>query len=204
MWHKYPNSKCTHVVSIDTINRSIDPQTGIIRTERVLGCKQKAPMWIVKVGFIPMLARISTYIYPSVIWRLGRCIRPRNIFCWSSHSKRYNHICQPLPITIRDLLRANPLYTCFRHPDILPANSRNSGPDGTLAVSSGRSRKMACTAIRAKRPTGEIWLHWCPTEPMGRTTSGPVAGRLIRHTSLLHFDFSLFVISRIPLFHSLR
>lgn len=62
MWHKYPNSKCTHVVSIDTINRSIDPQTGIIRTERVLGCKQKAPMWIVKVSFIPMLASISTHI----------------------------------------------------------------------------------------------------------------------------------------------
>jgi len=56
MWHKYPNSKCTHVVSIDTIDRSIDPQTGIIRTERVLGCKQKAPMWIVKVSSISMLA----------------------------------------------------------------------------------------------------------------------------------------------------
>ena len=49
MWHKYPNSKCTHVVSIDTIDRSVDPKTGIIRTERVLGCKQKAPLWIVKV-----------------------------------------------------------------------------------------------------------------------------------------------------------
>lgn len=49
MWHKYPNSKCTHVVSIDTIDRSVDPVTGIIRTERVLGCKQKAPIWIVKV-----------------------------------------------------------------------------------------------------------------------------------------------------------
>jgi hypothetical protein len=49
MWHKYPNSKCTHVISIDTIDRSVDPKTGIIRTERVLGCKQKAPLWIVKL-----------------------------------------------------------------------------------------------------------------------------------------------------------
>ncbi|CAA7259959.1 unnamed protein product [Cyclocybe aegerita] len=49
MWHKYPNSRCTHVVSIDTIDRTVDPVTGIIRTERVMGCKQKAPLWIVKV-----------------------------------------------------------------------------------------------------------------------------------------------------------
>jgi len=49
MWHKYPNSKCTHVVSVDVLDRSVDPKTGIIRTERILGCKQKAPLWIVKV-----------------------------------------------------------------------------------------------------------------------------------------------------------
>lgn len=50
MWHKYPNPHCTHVQTIDVLDRSVDPQTGIIRTERVLGCKQKAPGWIVKVG----------------------------------------------------------------------------------------------------------------------------------------------------------
>lgn len=49
MWHKYPNPHCSHVVTIDVLDRSVDPKTGIIRTERVLGCKQKAPMWIVKV-----------------------------------------------------------------------------------------------------------------------------------------------------------
>jgi len=30
--------------------RSIDPETGIIRTERVIGCTQKAPGWIVRVS----------------------------------------------------------------------------------------------------------------------------------------------------------
>ncbi|KAF8922207.1 PRELI-like family-domain-containing protein [Mucidula mucida] len=49
MWHKYPNPKCSHVVSIDVLDRSVDPVTGIIRTERVLGCKQKAPGWILKM-----------------------------------------------------------------------------------------------------------------------------------------------------------
>ncbi|KAJ7275464.1 PRELI-like family-domain-containing protein [Mycena haematopus] len=46
MWHKYPNPKCSHVVSIDVLDRTVDPKTGVIRTERILGCKQKTPGWI--------------------------------------------------------------------------------------------------------------------------------------------------------------
>jgi hypothetical protein len=49
MWHKYPNPHCTHVQTIDVLDRTVDPETGIIRTERVLGCTQKTPKWIVKV-----------------------------------------------------------------------------------------------------------------------------------------------------------
>lgn len=52
MWHKYPNAHCTHVQTIDVLDRTVDPETGIIRTERVLGCKQKTPTWIVKVCII--------------------------------------------------------------------------------------------------------------------------------------------------------
>jgi hypothetical protein len=52
MWHKYPNPKCSHVVSVDVLDRSVDPETGIIRTERVLGCKQKSPTWILKVRLL--------------------------------------------------------------------------------------------------------------------------------------------------------
>lgn len=54
MWHKYPNPHCTHVVTVDTLSRTVDPGSGVIRTERLLGCKQKAPAWIVKVGlYVP-------------------------------------------------------------------------------------------------------------------------------------------------------
>ncbi|EIN13409.1 MSF1-domain-containing protein [Punctularia strigosozonata HHB-11173 SS5] len=49
MWHKYPNPHCSHVISVDVVDRSVDPNTGIIRTERILGCKQKAPAWILKL-----------------------------------------------------------------------------------------------------------------------------------------------------------
>lgn len=49
MWHKYPNPHCSHVLTVDVVGRSVDPKTGIIRTERILGCKQKAPAMITKV-----------------------------------------------------------------------------------------------------------------------------------------------------------
>uniref|UniRef100_A0AB74UL73 MSF1-domain-containing protein n=1 Tax=Neonothopanus gardneri TaxID=1069186 RepID=A0AB74UL73_9AGAR len=67
MWHKYPNPKCSHVVSIDVVDRSVDPETGIIRTERVLGCKQKAPKWIVKLfgGSEDAFVREISFIDPK-------------------------------------------------------------------------------------------------------------------------------------------
>ena len=61
MWHKYPNPHCSHVVTVDVLDRSVDPHTGIIRTERVLGCKQRAPTWIVKVRF--SLSYPRRYLY---------------------------------------------------------------------------------------------------------------------------------------------
>jgi len=57
MWYKYPNPHCSHVVTVDVIDRFVDPSTGIIRTERVLGCKQRSPTWIVKVRFVPSHSR---------------------------------------------------------------------------------------------------------------------------------------------------
>ncbi|EMD41649.1 hypothetical protein CERSUDRAFT_110224 [Gelatoporia subvermispora B] len=67
MWHKYPNPHCTHVVTIDVVDRSVDPQTGIIRTERILGCKQKAPTWIVRVfgGSEDAFVREVSYVDPK-------------------------------------------------------------------------------------------------------------------------------------------
>jgi len=67
MWHKYPNPKCSHVISVDVVDRSVDPQTGIIRTERVLGCKQKAPSWIVKLfgGSEDAFVREISFVDPA-------------------------------------------------------------------------------------------------------------------------------------------
>ncbi|KAG8937248.1 hypothetical protein FRC03_010102 [Tulasnella sp. 419] len=49
IWQKYPNPHSGHVISVDVLDRSIDGETGIIRTERILGCKQSAPKWVVRM-----------------------------------------------------------------------------------------------------------------------------------------------------------
>jgi len=67
MWHKYPNPHCTHVVTIDVVDRTVDSNTGVIRTERVLGCKQKTPRWIVKLfgGSEDAFVREISFVDPA-------------------------------------------------------------------------------------------------------------------------------------------
>jgi len=47
-WRKYCpwNEKTPHVIAVDTLSRSVDPNTGILRTERLITCKQSAPKWL--------------------------------------------------------------------------------------------------------------------------------------------------------------
>lgn len=47
-WRKYGpwNNKSEHVIAVDTLSRTVDPATGILRTERLITCKQTAPEWI--------------------------------------------------------------------------------------------------------------------------------------------------------------
>lgn len=47
-WMKYCpwNDKSTHVIAVDTLSRSVDAETGVLRTERLITCKQSAPKWL--------------------------------------------------------------------------------------------------------------------------------------------------------------
>lgn len=47
-WRKYCpwNEQSTHVIAVDTLSRYVDPGTGILRTERLITCKQSAPKWL--------------------------------------------------------------------------------------------------------------------------------------------------------------
>lgn len=81
VWQKYPNPATAHVISVDTIGRTVDPTTGVVRTsvlfssffslggalgvcphsfdvgffllfrERVIGCKQSAPVRVFSLFF---------------------------------------------------------------------------------------------------------------------------------------------------------
>ncbi|KAG0224888.1 hypothetical protein BGW42_008313 [Actinomortierella wolfii] len=47
-WRKYPNEQCPHVIAVDILDRHVDPETGILHTERLLTCKQNAPAMVLK------------------------------------------------------------------------------------------------------------------------------------------------------------
>ncbi|KAF2441732.1 MSF1-domain-containing protein [Karstenula rhodostoma CBS 690.94] len=50
-WRKYGpwNESCKHVIAVDTLSRTVDPSTGILRTERLITCKQTAPKWVLSL-----------------------------------------------------------------------------------------------------------------------------------------------------------
>ncbi|EMC97678.1 hypothetical protein BAUCODRAFT_461142 [Baudoinia panamericana UAMH 10762] len=47
-WRKYCpwNDKASHVLAVDTLSRSFDPATHLLRTERLITCRQAAPSWL--------------------------------------------------------------------------------------------------------------------------------------------------------------
>ncbi|SAM81347.1 related to protein involved in intramitochondrial protein sorting [Ustilago bromivora] len=49
VWNKYPNPHADHVVSVDVLDQSFDPNSGQLRTERIIGVRQGAPGWLVRL-----------------------------------------------------------------------------------------------------------------------------------------------------------
>lgn len=45
-WKKYPNELTTHVVAVDILRREVDENTGVLRTERLITCKQNVPRFV--------------------------------------------------------------------------------------------------------------------------------------------------------------
>lgn len=37
------------MIAVDTLDRTVDPHTGILRSERLITCKQNAPRWLLKL-----------------------------------------------------------------------------------------------------------------------------------------------------------
>ncbi|KAH8693115.1 putative mitochondrial protein sorting [Talaromyces proteolyticus] len=60
-WRKYCpwNDKSTHVKAVDTLSRTVEPSTGLLRTERLITCQQTVPRWVLSLfGGSPL-----SYVY---------------------------------------------------------------------------------------------------------------------------------------------
>ncbi|KAI1490260.1 MSF1-domain-containing protein [Biscogniauxia mediterranea] len=68
-WRKYCpwNDKSTHVIAVDTLSRQVDPATGILRTERLITCKQSAPDWLKSIigGMETSQVFETSYVNPA-------------------------------------------------------------------------------------------------------------------------------------------
>jgi hypothetical protein len=42
-WRKYPNDNSQHVLHVDILSREVCPKTGVLKTERLITCKQNVP-----------------------------------------------------------------------------------------------------------------------------------------------------------------
>lgn len=45
-WKKYPNEMSSQVVAVDVLRREIDPDTKVLKTERLITCEQAIPGWL--------------------------------------------------------------------------------------------------------------------------------------------------------------
>ncbi|KAJ1736408.1 Phospholipid metabolism protein [Coemansia sp. BCRC 34490] len=48
-WRKYPNDKTPHVRHVEVLNQEVDPETGVLRTERLIMVKQNVPTLLKKL-----------------------------------------------------------------------------------------------------------------------------------------------------------
>ncbi|KAJ1917963.1 Phospholipid metabolism protein [Mycoemilia scoparia] len=48
-FRKYPNDKTPHVQHVEVLNQEIDPETGVLKTERLIMVKQNAPRLMMKL-----------------------------------------------------------------------------------------------------------------------------------------------------------
>ncbi|KAI1418371.1 MSF1-domain-containing protein [Hypoxylon sp. FL1857] len=81
-WRKYCpwNDKSTHVIAVDTLAREVDPATGILRTERLITCKQSAPEWlksmmgcmetsqVFETSYVDPVAKTVTMVSQNITW----------------------------------------------------------------------------------------------------------------------------------------
>ncbi|KAG5219985.1 Adrenoleukodystrophy protein [Salix suchowensis] len=96
MWHKYPNPHCSHVVTVDTLSRTIDPKTGIVRTERVLalfGGSEDA--FVREISFIdPATQRATITSVNLSLSQFATCLEQVQYFPSSPHRTAFSQTAE--------------------------------------------------------------------------------------------------------------
>ncbi|KAI8879890.1 MSF1-domain-containing protein [Backusella circina FSU 941] len=62
-WQKYPNDHSAHIQHVDVLDRRVDPETGILITERLLTVKHNVPKFFLKIlgtGETQFVREVST------------------------------------------------------------------------------------------------------------------------------------------------
>ena len=70
-WRKYPNEGSPHVQAVDILNQHVDPETGILTTERLFTVTQNVPTIILKVYIFKHIEYHPCNTKPAVDTWLG-------------------------------------------------------------------------------------------------------------------------------------
>lgn len=97
-WQKYPNELSTHVTSVDILNRDFDLQRNVLRTERLITCKQSIPQWI--TYFIGVPER-------SFVREVSEVDLKHKTLVMKSHNLSFDHL-----ITINETVMYRPDSEC--------------------------------------------------------------------------------------------
>mmetsp|Transcript_19127 Transcript_19127/g.31295 ORF Transcript_19127/g.31295 Transcript_19127/m.31295 type:complete len:179 (-) Transcript_19127:272-808(-) len=49
LWRKYPHPNCPHVLSVDVIDRHVDPVSGVLHTKRLMTTRTPVPAWAISL-----------------------------------------------------------------------------------------------------------------------------------------------------------
>ncbi|KAI8075444.1 PRELI-like family-domain-containing protein [Gilbertella persicaria] len=92
-WQKYPNESCPHVAHVDVLNRTVDPETGILTTERLITVDQNIPTIIKKIlgsGSRQYVRETSTLTMHSVNLTLSNILSVEETIVYTEHPEDNN------------------------------------------------------------------------------------------------------------------
>jgi hypothetical protein len=110
-WRKYCpwNDKSTHVLAVDTLDRHVDEKTGILRTERLISCRQSAPEWmkmliggiedsrVLEVSYVDPRNKTVTMVSHNLTW--SNLVNVQETVVYSPLNERQTQFAQKAEIT---------------------------------------------------------------------------------------------------------